>query len=99
MIADAPSTVTLMGGTHNVGAPPFPFLARTFLPALARMGPRVELAIDRAERNGFDFTDRARGLEISAIERFADLASKITGGLDQTPIGIELFEGEAEQDD
>lgn len=48
MIADAPSTITLAGGTHNFGAPPFPFLSKSFLPLIARMGPRVELAIDRA---------------------------------------------------
>jgi len=48
MTADAPSTLTLEGGTHNFGAPPFPFLAKSFLPLIARMGPRVELVIDRA---------------------------------------------------
>ena len=48
MIASAPSTVTLEGGTHNFGAPPFPFLAKAFLPLIARMGPRVDLVIDRA---------------------------------------------------
>lgn len=48
MIAHAPSTITLAGGTHNFGAPPFPFLSKTFLPLVARMGPRVELVIDRA---------------------------------------------------
>jgi RNA 3'-terminal phosphate cyclase (ATP) len=48
MTADAPSTLTLEGGTHNFGAPPFPFLAKTFLPLIARMGPRVDLVIDRA---------------------------------------------------
>jgi RNA 3'-terminal phosphate cyclase (ATP) len=48
MTADAPSTITLEGGTHNFGAPPFPFLAKTFLPLINRMGPRVELRIERA---------------------------------------------------
>jgi len=48
MTATAPSTITLEGGTHNFGAPPFPFLAKTFLPLINRMGPRVELRIDRA---------------------------------------------------
>ena len=48
MIADAPSTITLEGGTHNFGAPPFPFLAKTFLPLIASMGPDVDLAVDRA---------------------------------------------------
>jgi RNA 3'-terminal phosphate cyclase (ATP) len=48
MTADTPSTITLEGGTHNFGAPPFPFLAKTFLPLINRMGPRVELRIERA---------------------------------------------------
>jgi len=41
MLADGPSRVTLEGGTHNPAAPPFDFLEKTFLPLLARMGPRV----------------------------------------------------------
>lgn len=42
MIADAPSTLTLEGGTHNPFAPPFDFLEQTFLPLLKRMGVRVD---------------------------------------------------------
>jgi RNA 3'-terminal phosphate cyclase (ATP) len=48
MTASGPSTITLEGGTHNFGAPPFPFLSKTFLPLINRMGPRVELRIERA---------------------------------------------------
>jgi RNA 3'-terminal phosphate cyclase (ATP) len=48
MIADGPSTITLSGGTHNFGAPPFLFLEKAFLPLVNRMGPRIELRIDRA---------------------------------------------------
>jgi RNA 3'-terminal phosphate cyclase (ATP) len=33
-LADKPSTVTVTGGTHNPWAPPFDFLAETFLPAI-----------------------------------------------------------------
>jgi RNA 3'-terminal phosphate cyclase (ATP) len=47
MLADAPSTVSLEGGTHNEMAPPFHFLAQSFIPLLERMGPRVELHLDR----------------------------------------------------
>ncbi|MGD2108137.1 MAG: RNA 3'-terminal phosphate cyclase [Phycisphaerae bacterium] len=50
MIADAPSTLTLQGGTHNPFAPPFEFLEHTFLPLLRQMGPRLEA---RLERHGF----------------------------------------------
>lgn len=48
LTAAAPSTLTLEGGTHNPAAPPFDFLARAFLPLIARMGPRVEAVLDRA---------------------------------------------------
>jgi RNA 3'-terminal phosphate cyclase (ATP) len=44
------STVTIEGGTHNPMAPPFEFLARAFLPLVARMGPRLDA---RLERHGF----------------------------------------------
>lgn len=50
MTASGASTVSITGGTHNVAAPPFDFLARTFAPQLTRMGVGVELAL---ERHGF----------------------------------------------
>jgi RNA 3'-terminal phosphate cyclase (ATP) len=50
MITDGPSQIILEGGTHNPFAPPFDFLARVFLPLLARMGPRV---LAELERPGF----------------------------------------------
>jgi RNA 3'-terminal phosphate cyclase (ATP) len=39
------STLTLEGGTHNPLAPPFDFLARSFMPLIHRMGPNVELEL------------------------------------------------------
>ena len=50
LLAPAPSSLTLEGGTHNPMAPPFDFLALTLLPLLRRMGARVEA---RLERSGF----------------------------------------------
>lgn len=50
LVADGPSRLTLDGGTHNMSAPPFDFIARTFLPIVNRMGPRVEA---RLIRHGF----------------------------------------------
>ncbi len=47
MVADGPSTVRIEGGTHNPHAPPVDFLARSFLPVLERMGPRVSVALER----------------------------------------------------
>src|SRR5262245_16129236 len=46
----APSRVGVEGGTHNPFAPPFDFLARTFLPILELMGASVKV---RRERCGF----------------------------------------------
>lgn len=48
LLADAPSTLVLEGGTHNPLAPPFPHLARAFLPLVERMGPRVKATLERA---------------------------------------------------
>lgn len=50
VLADAPSRVVLEGGTHNMLAPPFEFIARCFLPLVARMGPQVTA---RLVRHGF----------------------------------------------
>jgi RNA 3'-terminal phosphate cyclase (ATP) len=50
VLADAPSRLVLEGGTHNMLAPPFDFIARAFLPIVNRMGPTVEA---RLVRHGF----------------------------------------------
>ena len=47
MLASEPSRVVIEGGTHNTAAPPFDFLARTFVPLLERMGPKVQLQFER----------------------------------------------------
>ncbi|MEZ4599499.1 MAG: RNA 3'-terminal phosphate cyclase [Syntrophotaleaceae bacterium] len=41
LTADSPSQLVLDGGTHNPHAPPFDFLARSFLPLLQKMGPKL----------------------------------------------------------
>ena len=50
LLADAPSRLVLEGGTHNMLAPPFEFIAKCFLPVINRMGPQVET---RLVRHGF----------------------------------------------
>ena len=45
LTAAGESRVRILGGTHNNGSPPFDFLARSFLPLLARMGANVELTL------------------------------------------------------
>jgi RNA 3'-terminal phosphate cyclase (ATP) len=47
LIADAPSTIVIEGGTHNPWAPPFDFLQQAFLPLVCRMGPRVTMTLSR----------------------------------------------------
>ncbi len=47
LAASGPSRVVLEGGTHNEHAPPYDFVARSFLPALARMGAEVTLTMER----------------------------------------------------
>ncbi len=50
MLATAPSRIVIEGGTHNTAAPPYDFLARTFVPLVERMGPKIRLQF---ERHGF----------------------------------------------
>jgi len=50
MLADGTSRLVIEGGTHNMQAPPFDFLAKTFIPLLNRLGPNVVL---KPERYGF----------------------------------------------
>lgn len=50
MTACGPSEVTIEGGTHNMQAPPLDFLQKVFLPIINRLGPKVEI---RLEKYGF----------------------------------------------
>ncbi len=47
MVAAGPSILRIEGGTHNVHAPPYDFLERTFLPLVRRIGPQVEIELER----------------------------------------------------
>ncbi len=48
LCASGPSSLTLEGGTHNPHAPPLDFLERAFVPLITRMGPSVQVAMERA---------------------------------------------------
>src|SRR5271170_2075376 len=50
LTADAPSSLTLEGGTHNPHAPPIDFLENAFLPLLNRMGPAADAAHPKKHR-------------------------------------------------
>ena len=45
--ADGPTTFTIEGGTHNSLAPPYEFLAHSFLPLLIKMGAQLEVKLVR----------------------------------------------------
>jgi RNA 3'-terminal phosphate cyclase (ATP) len=47
IVGSTPSVLHLEGGTHNPYAPPFDFLAETFLPQLERLGPQVRAILHR----------------------------------------------------
>ncbi len=50
MTASSASALSIGGGTHNMHAPSVHFLQRAFLPLIGRMGPPVDV---RLERHGF----------------------------------------------
>lgn len=95
IVAREPSTLRLEGGTHNPNAPPFEFLARSYLPLVERMGPRFEA---RLERRGFfpagggAFTIRiepSRPLgELVLLERGAVRACRATAIVARLPEAI-----------
>jgi RNA 3'-terminal phosphate cyclase (ATP) len=50
LLAGGSSRLVLEGGTHNMLAPPFDFMAKAFVPVLRRMGAGIEM---RLVRHGF----------------------------------------------
>lgn len=69
LIAAAPSTLRIEGGTHNPWAPPFEFLDKAFLPLVCRMGPRVTMTLVR-----HGFYPAGGGLLNVAIQPSSELA-------------------------
>ncbi|MBI1373053.1 MAG: RNA 3'-terminal phosphate cyclase [Phycisphaera sp.] len=47
LVAEGTSRVTLEGGTHNPGGPPFDFVERVYVPLINRMGPTVTVDLER----------------------------------------------------
>jgi RNA 3'-terminal phosphate cyclase (ATP) len=47
LVASGPSRITVEGGTHNPLAPTVDFLDRAFLPFVRRMGPKVDVRLER----------------------------------------------------
>lgn len=46
-MAEGPSEFVLEGGTHNMGAPPFEFTARSWLPLMHQLGPTVDFTLEQ----------------------------------------------------
>ena len=95
MLASAPSRLTLEGGTHNPFAPPFDFLTQTFLPQLARFGPRIEAILHRpgfypAGGGSMEITiDPASSLRaVEILERGADASRRSVVHISGLPTAI-----------
>lgn len=95
LCAAGPSSLRLEGGTHNPWAPPFDFLARTFLPLVNRMGPTVEATLVRPgfyPAGGGEFqvtvTPAARLTPIELLGRGETKRVKATASVAHLPLGI-----------
>lgn len=93
--AKTPSRLVLEGGTHNPWAPPYDFLARSFLPVLGRLGARVTTALERRgyyPAGGGQFTAQidptAAWQPLELLERGAVLARRARILLANLPAGI-----------
>lgn len=94
VLANGPSRLVLEGGTHNMLAPPFDFIAKSFLPVINRMGPNV---VARLVRHGFyprgagrievDITP-ATLKPIECIERGALIAQSATAYFAAIPFDV-----------
>jgi RNA 3'-terminal phosphate cyclase (ATP) len=94
-LASAPSRVVLEGGTHNPFAPPFDFLARTFLPVLERFGAKVEATLVRpgffpggGGRIEVAITPTAQFRAIDLTERGADAGRRAVARFAGLPASI-----------
>lgn len=93
ILADAPSTLTLKGGTHNPWAPPFDFLKQTYLPQLQKFGPNVSAELMNYgfyPAGGGEFELRVEpskelrgGFEL--LERGGDVKPKVTAIVSSIP--------------
>jgi RNA 3'-terminal phosphate cyclase (ATP) len=95
LLASAPSTITIEGGTHNSMAPPYDYLANIYLPLVERMGPSFETEI---ELHGFypagggkfcmriEPASQLRGLKL--LDRGARIEPHVTAIVSDLPISV-----------
>lgn len=84
LLAEGESELTLEGGTHNPMAPPFDFLAKSYLPWINRMGPTVQAQLGRHgfyPAGGGQFTVQIRPAQqlgrLELLERGAITARRV----------------------
>ncbi len=63
LCASAPTEIAIEGGTHNPLAPPFEFLSDAFVPALRRMGAKIEVELSR-----YGFAPAGGGCLVARVE-------------------------------
>jgi RNA 3'-terminal phosphate cyclase (ATP) len=80
MLASGRSVVAIEGGTHNLAAPPFDFLERTFLPFVRRMGPQIAMRLNR-----YGFYPAGGGSIIAEIEPVQKLGALEMKHLGESP--------------
>jgi RNA 3'-terminal phosphate cyclase (ATP) len=68
LFADAPSTVSITGGTHNSMAPPVHFLQRAYGRVLQQMGAEIDITLKR-----FGFYPAGGGEVVAAVSPCAQL--------------------------
>jgi len=79
LLAQEESHLTLVGGTHNIFAPPYDFLAQAFLPIINRMGPQIVATIER-----YGFVPRGGGqltIQIKPASRLNGMSLTKRGNL------------------
>jgi RNA 3'-terminal phosphate cyclase (ATP) len=95
LVAEAPSSLEIEGGTHNPFAPPFDFLARSYLPLISRLGPRFSCDLIRAGfypagggrvRVGIEPVSRLGSLEL--LERGALRSHRATAWCSRVPAEV-----------
>lgn len=70
MTASGRSEITIEGGTHNMQAPPLDFLQKAFLPVVNRLGPKIEIRLEK-----YGFYPAGGGRFIATIEPCEQLST------------------------
>ena len=95
MFADGPSSITVEGGTHNPGGPPFDFLDRVYLPQISKLGPKFKTTIESwgffpvgGGKLKINVTPDPNPVSFSLVERKQKMIPKVTALVSQLPLDI-----------